>query len=104
MRTRRVIAVPPGYADWLTEIKARVAAITAELSLRLRLRQVPTPRLAEFDQRLDANEAPLVIFQPLGHFLALSNERIDSFAEQKDVLAVFDDLAKETHVGTCGVN
>src|SRR6185437_10670003 len=69
----------------------------------LPLGQLPA-RLAEFDQRLNANEAPLVILQPLGHFLALCGERVDSFAEQKDVLAVFDDLAEKTHAGTCGVS
>ena len=66
------------------------------------IRQLSTPRLAEFDQRLNANEAPLMIFQPLGHFLPLWNERVHSFAEQDDVLPVLDDLGKETHAGTGG--
>lgn len=45
-----------------------------------------------------------MILQPLGHFLALCNERVDSFAEQNDVLTLFDDLAEETHAGICGVS
>src|SRR5690242_9744047 len=70
----------------------------------LRLRKLSTPRLTEFDQHLDADESPLVILQPLGHFLALGNERVDSFPEQNDVFTVFDDLAEKAHAGTCGVS
>src|SRR5207302_5895437 len=57
-------------------------------------------RLTQFDQRLDADEAPLVILQARGDLLAFGYQGIDPLPQKHDVLAVLDDLREQAHAGT----
>src|SRR5437660_7386716 len=67
-----------------------------------RFGQLASPRLRQLDQRFDANQTSFVILEPDRSFLPMRHERIHALAEEHNVLAVFEDFAKQAHApGSC---
>jgi hypothetical protein len=61
---------------------------------RLGSGQLAAAPLTELDERLDSNQASLVVLESHRKLLVLGNECIDTLAEKYDVLAVLDDFGQ----------